>query len=80
MTQSNGSKPQRDAVARNVDILIVGSGFSGLCLAVRLRQSGQTSFLIVEKEADLGGTWRDNRCDVAARKNLILSLPNSLSP
>ncbi len=69
MTQSNGSKPQRDAVARNVDILIVGSGFSGLCLAVRLRQSGQTSFLIVEKEADLGGTWRDNRypgcaCDI----------------
>jgi cation diffusion facilitator CzcD-associated flavoprotein CzcO len=69
MTQSNGSKPQRDAVPRNVDVLIVGSGFSGLCLGVRLRQSRQNSFLIIEKGADIGGTWRDNRypgcaCDI----------------
>jgi cation diffusion facilitator CzcD-associated flavoprotein CzcO len=69
MTQSNGFKPQGDAVPRHVDILIVGSGFSGLCLAVRLRQSRQDSFLIIEKGADIGGTWRDNRypgcgCDI----------------
>ena len=69
MTQSNGSKPQRDALPRNVDVLIVGSGFSGLCLGVRLRQSRQDSFLIIEKGADIGGTWRDNRypgcaCDI----------------
>jgi cation diffusion facilitator CzcD-associated flavoprotein CzcO len=69
MTRSNGSKPQRDAVPRDVDVLIVGSGFSGLCLGVRLRQSRQNSFLIIEKGADIGGTWRDNRypgcaCDI----------------
>ena len=69
MTQSNGFEPQSDAVPRHVDILIVGSGFSGLCLAVRLRQARQDSFLIIEKEADIGGTWRDNRypgcaCDI----------------
>src|ERR1700682_3434582 len=69
MTQSNGFEPQSDAVPRHVDILIVGGGFSGLCLAVRLRQSRQDSFLIVEKGADIGGTWRDNRypgcaCDI----------------
>jgi cation diffusion facilitator CzcD-associated flavoprotein CzcO len=69
MTQSNGFEPQSDAVPRHVDILIVGSGFSGLCLAVRLRQVRQDSFLIIEKEADIGGTWRDNRypgcaCDI----------------
>jgi cation diffusion facilitator CzcD-associated flavoprotein CzcO len=69
MTRSNGSQAQHDAVPRNVDILIVGSGLSGLCLAVRLRQSRQDSFLIIEKGADIGGTWRDNRypgcaCDI----------------
>jgi cation diffusion facilitator CzcD-associated flavoprotein CzcO len=69
MTHSNGFKPQSDAVPRHVDILIVGSGFSGLCLAVRLRQSRQDSFLIIEKGVDIGGTWRDNRypgcaCDI----------------
>jgi cation diffusion facilitator CzcD-associated flavoprotein CzcO len=69
MTQSNAFEPQNDAVPHHVDVLIVGSGFSGLCLAVRLRQSRQDSFLIIEKGADLGGTWRDNRypgcaCDI----------------
>src|SRR5271169_4485413 len=69
MKQSRKLEFQRDAVPRHVDILIVGSGFSGLCLAVRLRQSRQDSFLIIEKGADIGGTWRDNRypgcaCDI----------------
>jgi cation diffusion facilitator CzcD-associated flavoprotein CzcO len=43
------------------DVLIVGSGFSGICTGVRLRQAGIDSFLIIEKAEDLGGTWRDNR-------------------
>jgi len=45
----------------DVDVLIVGSGFSGICLGVRLRQAGIESFLIIEKVEELGGTWRDNR-------------------
>lgn len=49
--------------------IIVGSGFSGLCMAIRLLQSGIEDFLILEKESALGGTWRDNHypgaeCDV----------------
>src|SRR5260221_5385093 len=69
MKESSGFEPQSDAVPRHADILIVGSGFSGLCLGVRLRQSRQNSFLIIEKGADIGGTWRDNRypgcaCDI----------------
>jgi cation diffusion facilitator CzcD-associated flavoprotein CzcO len=52
-----------------VDVLIVGSGFSGICMGARLRQAGIESFLIIEKADDLGGTWRDNRypgcaCDI----------------
>jgi cation diffusion facilitator CzcD-associated flavoprotein CzcO len=50
-------------------IVIIGSGFAGLCMAIRLKQVGYNDFMILEKNDDLGGTWRDNRypgcaCDV----------------
>ena len=51
------------------DTLVIGSGFSGLCMAVKLQEAGQTDFLILEKAAEEGGTWRENTypgaaCDV----------------
>lgn len=50
-------------------VLIIGAGFAGLGLAMRLRQQGVEDFLILEKAAEPGGTWRDNSypgaaCDV----------------
>ena len=50
-------------------IAIAGSGFSGLCLGIQLKQAGFDSFTIFEKSDRLGGTWRDNTypgaaCDV----------------
>ncbi|HEX9095782.1 MAG TPA: NAD(P)/FAD-dependent oxidoreductase [Candidatus Dormibacteraeota bacterium] len=50
-------------------VAIVGSGFSGLGMAIRLKQAGIQDFVIFERAADLGGTWRDNtypgcQCDV----------------
>src|SRR5438270_6895946 len=52
-------------------LAIVGSGFSGLCLGIRLKKLGIDSFTIFEKADHLGGTWRDNTypgaaCDVPA--------------
>ncbi len=41
-------------------IAIIGSGFSGLCLAIQLKKSGIDSFTIFEQAQHLGGTWRDN--------------------
>ena len=51
------------------DTLIVGAGISGIGLGIRLREAGFDNFVILEKAADLGGTWRDNTypgcaCDV----------------
>jgi len=48
---------------------IIGSGFSGLGMAIRLKQAGRDNFVIFERASDLGGTWRDNtypgcQCDV----------------
>jgi cation diffusion facilitator CzcD-associated flavoprotein CzcO len=54
-----------------VDVLIVGAGFSGICMGIKLLEAGMKSFLIIEKSDDLGGTWYENRypgcaCDVPA--------------
>ena len=48
--------------------LIVGTGFSGLGMAIALQQKG-IDFLVLEKAGDVGGTWRDNTypgcaCDI----------------
>jgi cation diffusion facilitator CzcD-associated flavoprotein CzcO len=48
------------SVARRVHVAIIGAGHSGLCMGIRLKQAGIEDFLIVEKAATLGGTWRDN--------------------
>jgi cation diffusion facilitator CzcD-associated flavoprotein CzcO len=50
-------------------VIIAGAGFSGIGMAIRLKQSGIHDFVILEKDSDLGGTWRDNTypgcaCDV----------------
>ena len=37
-------------------IIIVGSGFSGLGMAIQLKQAGIDDFLVLEKEAGVGGT------------------------
>ncbi|MDR7301182.1 flavin-containing monooxygenase [Haloactinomyces albus] len=59
----------RDQRRYETSVVIVGSGFSGLGTAIRLKQAGIHDFLVLEKNADLGGTWRDNTypgcaCDV----------------
>lgn len=43
-----------------VSVVIVGSGFSGMCTAIKLAEAGITDFLILEKAGDVGGTWREN--------------------
>jgi 4-hydroxyacetophenone monooxygenase len=40
-------------------VVIVGAGMSGIVSAVRLKQAG-VPFTIIEKNADVGGTWYEN--------------------
>ncbi|MCW2770822.1 MAG: 4-hydroxyacetophenone monooxygenase, partial [Aeromicrobium sp.] len=51
------------------DIVIIGTGFSGMGMAMKLRASGREDFVVLEKAHDVGGTWRDNtypgcECDI----------------
>jgi 4-hydroxyacetophenone monooxygenase len=48
-------------VAPDVDfeVVVIGAGMSGLLVAHRLQQAG-VHFVIVEKNADVGGTWLEN--------------------
>lgn len=66
---------------RRVRIVIIGGGFAGIGMAIRLRQHGITDFVILERAADLGGTWRDNRypgcaCDVQSTLYSFSFAPN----
>ena len=43
-----------------LDVAIVGSGFSGLGLAIRLRRQGVEDFVVLERGDGVGGTWHYN--------------------
>ena len=43
------------------EVVILGAGMSGLCMAIQLKKAGVHDFVILEKSAGLGGTWWDNR-------------------
>ena len=42
------------------EVVIVGSGFSGIGAAIKLEQVGIHDFVVLERAEDIGGTWRDN--------------------
>ncbi len=56
----------------SLGVAIIGGGFAGIAMAIRLREAGRTDFAILEKASGLGGTWRDNTypgcaCDIPSR-------------
>ncbi len=63
------SRPGGVPASRHVRVAIVGAGFGGLGMAIRLKQAGIDDFVVLERAGDVGGTWRDNTypgcaCDV----------------
>ncbi|MFT4044487.1 MAG: NAD(P)/FAD-dependent oxidoreductase [Gordonia sp. (in: high G+C Gram-positive bacteria)] len=55
----------------DVEVAIIGAGFSGLGAAIKLAQHGFDDYVILDRGTDFGGTWRDNTypgaaCDVAS--------------
>src|SRR5947209_16239328 len=69
------------ALPPHTDVAIVGSGYSGLCVAIRMKLEGLQGFVIFEQAATIGGTWRDNHypgaaCDIASNLYSFSFEPN----
>ncbi len=67
--------------AEHVRIAIVGSGFAGIGMAIRLKEAGIEDFVILERADDVGGTWQANtypgcQCDVPSHLYSFSFEPN----
>lgn len=67
---------------RHVRIAVIGAGFGGLGAAIALQKARIDDFVVLEKDADVGGTWRANRypgcqCDVPSN---LYSFSFALNP
>ncbi len=85
-TQQHLSIPEdptyKETSIRHIRVAIVGTGFSGLGMAIRLKQSGQEDFVVLERAGEIGGTWRDNTypgcaCDIPSH---LYSFSFALNP
>jgi cation diffusion facilitator CzcD-associated flavoprotein CzcO len=63
------------------EVVIVGAGFGGLGMAIRLKQRGMDDFVVVERGDDVGGTWWANsypgcQCDIPSNLYSFSFAPN----
>jgi cation diffusion facilitator CzcD-associated flavoprotein CzcO len=62
-------------------VAIVGAGFSGMGMAIKLLESGRDDFVILERSDEVGGTWQANtypgcQCDVPSNLYSFSFAPN----
>src|SRR6476620_10572764 len=74
-TTSNGED------VTDVRVAVIGTGFAGLGMAIRLQQEGHDDFVVLERGSSVGGTWRDNTypgcaCDVPSHLYSLSFAPN----
>src|SRR4051812_126066 len=65
----------------HVHVAIIGAGFSGVGMAVRLQQQGEQDYVVLERDTEIGGTWAANtypgcQCDVPAKLYSFSFAPN----
>jgi len=85
MTTATNSAPSSgehsQSVPASARVAIIGSGFSGLGMAIRLKQEGIEDFVVLERAGEVGGTWRDNtypgcQCDIPSLLYSFSFAPN----
>lgn len=74
MRNASKGRPQHE-------VIIIGTGFAGLGMAINLKKAGKDDFIIFEREADVGGTWLVNHypgcaCDVQSHLYSFSFEPN----
>ena len=78
LASTDGAAPDGRLTPR---VAIIGAGFGGVGLGITLRRAGIDSFTIFEKDAEIGGVWRDNTypgltCDVPSHLYSFSFEPN----
>jgi cation diffusion facilitator CzcD-associated flavoprotein CzcO len=76
------AEPETKAPVAEVEVAVIGTGFSGLGIGIRLKQAGIEDFVLLERADDLGGAWRDNDypgicCDIPSH---VYSFSFELNP
>ncbi|MBB3037358.1 flavin-containing monooxygenase [Hoyosella altamirensis] len=71
----------RSSHGEHVGVAIIGAGFAGIGLSVKLREAGFTDFVVLERASEIGGVWRDNTypgcaCDVPSHLYSYSFAPN----
>jgi cation diffusion facilitator CzcD-associated flavoprotein CzcO len=66
-------------------VLIVGTGFGGIGMAIELKRAGFHDLVLLEKADDIGGVWRENTypgagCDIPSPYYSFSFEPNPLWP
>lgn len=75
------SQPSSVSLPSHVNVFVIGAGFAGLGMAVKLAERNETDFLVIDRGGDVGGTWRDNTypgaaCDVPSQLYSFSFAPN----
>jgi cation diffusion facilitator CzcD-associated flavoprotein CzcO len=65
----------------HASVAIIGAGFGGLGMAIRLREEGVEDFVVLERDTDVGGTWWANtypgcQCDIPSHLYSFSFAPN----
>jgi cation diffusion facilitator CzcD-associated flavoprotein CzcO len=72
---------EQDLSNQVLDVVVVGAGFSGVCMGKNLHDAGINQFVILEKTQGIGGTWYKNTypgaaCDVPSHFYSLSFAPN----
>jgi cyclohexanone monooxygenase len=79
--RSNPASSAIPQVRPDHEVLIIGTGFGGLGMAIQLEKAGFKDFVLIEKDGDVGGTWLVNdypgcACDVPSHMYSFSFEPN----
>lgn len=74
--------PPAEPLPDHTPIAIIGAGFAGLAMAIRLVEAGRRDFVIFDKEDEVGGTWKVNTypgcaCDVPSHLYSLSFAPHA---
>ena len=59
-TEEKGQYINPNKGSQYFETVIIGTGFSGLLAAIGLRKKNITDFVLLERDAEIGGTWQAN--------------------